>query len=306
MTIRTVALIALACSSALLSGCPEGYVAPGVRRVEDVVYARAWKRVLIFQQFLEGPLNMDIVRPEPMPDESLPAVVMVHGGNFTGGSKDDDDLVNLAAKLSQAGFVCFLIDYRLAPEPPPAPEDIEIPESILALELPELQLTLLLAAAHAASVDTRAAIRHVRANAEAYGVNPDRIAVLGESAGAFAALAAGYAPAEDFSADDGFPVSEFNAPDTSAEVDSVVSLWGNGDHVLDAINPESPALLLVHGTEDEEPGTPFEGSERLRDAAEAQGVPVVFVPVPRADHGAWTFRIDGENLADKVIAFLDR
>jgi len=306
MTIRAVVFSALICGSAVLCGCPEGYVAPGVRRTEDVVYARAWKRVLVFQQYLERPLLMDIVRPEPIPDEPLPAVVMVHGGSFTGGSKDDDDLVTLAARLARAGYVCFLIDYRLVPEPPPAPADLEIPESILALALPELQLTLLLAAAHAASVDTRAAIRHVRANAEEYGVNPDRIAVLGESAGAFAALAAGYAPPDDFAADEGFPVSEFNAPDTSAGVDSVISLWGNGDHVLDAINPGSPALLLVHGTEDEEPGTPFEGSERLRDAAEAQGVYAVFVPVPGADHGAWRFRIDGENLADKVIAFLDR
>ncbi|MBI1319854.1 MAG: alpha/beta hydrolase fold domain-containing protein [Candidatus Hydrogenedens sp.] len=306
MLFRRFSLLAAACCALGLSGCPMDRPAPGVVRLKDVTYAQAWQRVLLSERFRERPLKMDIVRPADAAESPAPAVVMVHGGGFTDGSRDDGNLVDLAARLAQAGYVCFLIDYRVAPKPPDAPEDLELPESLLALDLSDEELAYLLAAAHAAAVDTRAAIRHVRANAEGYGIDPKRIAVLGESAGAFAALAAGFTPPEDFAGDEGYPVNDANAPGVSVAVDSVVSLWGNGDHVLDDLMPDSPALLLVHGTADSEPGTPFEASERLYDAAAEAGVPATLVPVPGADHGAWDFEVDGKDLADWVIAFLGR
>ncbi len=85
---------------------------------------------------------------------SLPGYVHIHGGGYITGSAEGSDLSNLeiCAKL---GAVVLSVDYRLAPEHPiPAPLD-----------------------------DCHAGLAWIHENADSLGVNRDRIAVGGESAG---------------------------------------------------------------------------------------------------------------------------
>jgi acetyl esterase len=93
------------------------------------------------------------VPPSPRP---RPAVVMVHGGAWKGGSRNeltaDPDVVT---PIVRAGFVVFVPDYRLAPRYP----------------FP--------AALH----DVSAAVGWVRSNAGRFGVDPSRIGLWGGSAG---------------------------------------------------------------------------------------------------------------------------
>ena len=84
----------------------------------------------------------------------FPAVIVVHGGGFTGGNKQVY-VTPILEPLSRGGFAWFSIDYRLAPKYP-FPAAIE---------------------------DIDRAIEFVKAHAAEYKIDPERIALLGESAG---------------------------------------------------------------------------------------------------------------------------
>ncbi len=86
----------------------------------------------------------------------FPAAILVHGGGFDGGSRGTN-MAPTFQPLADAGFAWFSIDYRIAPE----------------FRFPE------------AREDVDAAVKWVKANAAAYKVDPAKIVLAGESAGAF-------------------------------------------------------------------------------------------------------------------------
>ncbi|MBI1244072.1 MAG: alpha/beta hydrolase fold domain-containing protein [Alphaproteobacteria bacterium] len=107
----------------------------------------------------EHPMRARLYRP--VVQANAPVIVFVHGGGWTFGSIDTHDgtMRNLAAA---SGCAVFGFDYRLSPEHPfPAPLD-----------------------------DTCAAIAFVQAGGLGAAVDPSRLALAGDSAGATLALAA--------------------------------------------------------------------------------------------------------------------
>jgi acetyl esterase/lipase len=94
---------------------------------------------------------------------SRPAVIMVHGGFFQVGRRSSET-ARWDAWLADEGYVVFDIDYRLSP--PPRWKD--------------------------APGDVKCAVGWVKENAESYGVDPDRIALMGNSAGGHLSLLAAY------------------------------------------------------------------------------------------------------------------
>ena len=105
-----------------------------------------------------GPIRLRHYRPREA--ASLPLVIYLHGGGFVLCSLDTHDRVmRLLALDSDAAVIG--VDYRLAPEYPfPKPLD-----------------------------DCVAAIRWIRAEAPRLGIDPDRVVLAGDSAGANLALA---------------------------------------------------------------------------------------------------------------------
>lgn len=100
------------------------------------------------------PLLVDLHVPDgPGP---FPAAILVHGGGFDEGSRKTN-VRPLFEPLANARFAWFSIDYRLAP-------GAHFPESI---------------------ADLYSAIRWVKAHAAEYKVNPEKIAIIGESAGGY-------------------------------------------------------------------------------------------------------------------------
>src|SRR5437588_145823 len=113
---------------------------------------------IVFEQDLEyaNPdnqyLQVNLARPKSG-ETKRPAVVCIHGGGFRAGDRKRWD--GACKKLAERGYVAMTVTYRLAPK----------------YQFP------------AAVNDVKAAVRWLRANAEKYQVDPDRIAALGDSAG---------------------------------------------------------------------------------------------------------------------------
>ncbi|RBI64459.1 alpha/beta hydrolase [halophilic archaeon] len=129
------------------------------RRVEDEVFTAEESRPVAFVRDLAipgpgGEIPLRVYRQEETADGPLPVVVFYHGGGWTLGTLDSIDGVcrELAVR---ADCVVVSVDYRLAPEHPfPAAVD-----------------------------DAHAALSWVDAHADAFGGDPDRLAVAGTSAG---------------------------------------------------------------------------------------------------------------------------
>lgn len=104
------------------------------------------------------------------------AVVICPGGGFHGLSIDSEGN-DVARWLAARGVTCFVLKYRLA-----RCQTTDPGKEIGGMPVGELgrRAAPVIPLAHA---DGLAAIRHVRANAAAYGVDPNRIGIMGFSAG---------------------------------------------------------------------------------------------------------------------------
>lgn len=107
---------------------------------------------IVYAIYGERKLHLDLFVPKDGPAEKV-AVVVVHGGGWLNGDKSK--FHRLALGLATRGYVAAAIEYRLGGEK-------RFPAAI-----------------H----DCNAAVRWLRANAEKYGIDPNRIAAVGGSAG---------------------------------------------------------------------------------------------------------------------------
>lgn len=243
-------------------------------------------------------LLMDVYYPAA-PDTAWPVVVVIHGGLWMSGDKSNDTALRFAPALLEAGFLVVSVNYRLAPEfPYPA------------------QL-----------YDVKCAVRHLRANADGYNINPDRIAALGHSSGGHLAAmlgVTGHRAALDGSTQYSevssqvqavVDVSGISNPSfycTDATVQQVFRANDCADFaVLNQANPafylssETPPFLLIHGTADR--AVPIRFSEYLEERLLEAGLPVLFFRVENAGHAfseGTTFSPPFHDLAGLVVAFL--
>lgn len=98
--------------------------------------------------------KLDLLVAKDRATKRRPLVVFIHGGGWLAGSKSDG-LGVMQAIASGGDYVAASINYRLTQEAP-------WPAQIF---------------------DCKAAIRYLRGNAAKYGIDPDRIGVMGMSAG---------------------------------------------------------------------------------------------------------------------------
>lgn len=290
----TAPLLACVTASVLLLGCPDDPAGPYTWTVtKDLVYAVGnvsdGSNEPVWEQ---KELLIDAYEPADTPDANRPAILLVHGGSFTEGSKEKEEIVEYAEYFASHGYVAFTMNYRLNADYPPAPDDWStIPLS---------------AAVHAAIVDIKAAVRYIRANAEAYGIDAGQIALLGESAGAIAGVAVAVTDPDGYASDGpDFPIPEFNHPDASPAVQAYIHLWGNADHVLFDLDSNDPPTMIVHGDEDDEFFTPIESARRFHALLDLLGVPNEFYEAEGFGHGAWDYRKDRKGVKRLALEFLD-
>ena len=239
-------------------------------------------------------LDMTLFAPSTV-GTSRPAVLEVHGGGWQHGTR----MLSLPgsgaeADLVGAGFVVASIDYRLAPANP-------WPDQI---------------------VDVKCAVRYLRAHADDLGIDPDRIAALGTSAGGQLVSLLGTTGSSAL-----WDTGPY--PDESSAVDAVVDEFGPADldtgrwpagsiamihrvfgavpgtpsPVLAQASPVAhvsagdPPFLIVQGTDDQV--VPMAQSEQLAAQLRTDHVPVELVLVDGGRHGLET---PGEDPAPPAIA----
>lgn len=130
--------------------------------------------------------TLTVFRPDPAKANGT-AVVICPGGAFFALSIDSEGH-DVARWLVEKGVTCFVLRYRLVKcETDDPTREVGTRGPLDEVVAPVVKLAL---------ADGLAAIGHVRRNAEKYGVKPDRIGILGFSAGGTVAssVAMNYAP----------------------------------------------------------------------------------------------------------------
>jgi acetyl esterase/lipase len=210
-----------------------------------------------------------------------PWVVLIHGGYWSEGSRRS--YASTAARFRDAGFAAFSIDYRLSGAAIwPAPRE-----------------------------DAITAIEWVKANAATFGIAPQRVVVLGDSAGGHIALSlatsgrgnhrvtgavALSAPSD--------PYSAWRAGNTAAENSRAYRLagaafklhrckpvqrgsacwnrWLDSNTKMQAGKDDAP-MLLVHAKMD--PLVPLSQSAAFRTKVHSLGAAVKWLTPSNGDHG---------------------
>ncbi|BAV06961.1 pectinesterase [Filimonas lacunae] len=126
---------------------------PFIRLVPDSsVSSVEEQRNLVYAQVGDRALHLDAFTPSA-PHKNTPAIVIIHGGGWRSGNRSQH--IPLAQHLAARGIACFTVEYRLSTE----------------------------AFYPAAVYDIKAAVRWVHTKAAVYGIDPQKISILGFSAG---------------------------------------------------------------------------------------------------------------------------
>jgi acetyl esterase/lipase len=242
----------------------------------------------------------------PKADGPLPLIIWVHGGGWSGGSKDGG---NPALPLLTRGYAVASINYRLSGQAK-FPAQIE---------------------------DCKAAVRFLRASAKKYHLDPDRFGAWGASAGGhLVALLGTSGGVKDLEGDG-------RNKDVSSRVQAVCDWFGPTDllkiveqskasggkydfaradspvgrllggpvaekkELAEKANPIKylgkgcPPMLIVHGDKDDL--VPLAQSEMLHEALKKAGADSTLIVVKGAGHDNG---IGTRDNLDKIVAFFDK
>ncbi|MBI4785493.1 MAG: alpha/beta hydrolase [Chloroflexi bacterium] len=220
-------------------------------------------------------LMMDLYFPQRT-GQLAPVIVFVHGGGWRQGDKRNQPEILSPADLTSRGYLYASLNYRLAPE-------WKFPAFIQ---------------------DVKCAIRHLRANAASYNLDPNRIGVIGGSAGGHLVALLGVTDASA-----GFDVGEYG--DQSSRVQAVVDMFGPADLTMTElgepeiipqaygtsnrndpilvqaspvtyVSKDDPPFLILHGDKDRV--VPLSQSQVLYERLRTTGVNSSLVIVKNAGH----------------------
>ena len=213
-----------------------------IKSIVNVTYSQP---VSYFRKNIK--LEMDILKPNR--EGKYPTVLFVPGGSFAHSYKEN--YLQQRLEIAKAGYVVASMEYRTIP-------DGVFPQSL---------------------EDVKAAIRFLKANADEYGIDKGKIALMGESAGGYLVAMAGvtsgiadYDKGDNLSENsdvqavvDIYGVTDFGEVDFEIEdIDECykatfmsVKFWLNdvrnnieSTNPISYISEKTPPFLLMHGDAD--------------------------------------------------------
>lgn len=199
------------------------------------------KENITYKKTKKEKLKLDIYLPNDKTKKTYPAVLLIHGGGWLTGQKENERI--MAQHLALNGYVAVTASYRLG----------------------------LVAPYPAAVMDLKDAIRWMRKHAKKYYINPTKFAVLGASAGGQLATLIGVTPNSAIYGTDKTVSNEVQAivnidgitsfihPEADAEGE-MASIWLNGSRQenwknwkeaspLEYVNKNTPPTLFINSAQ---------------------------------------------------------
>lgn len=158
------------------------------RTEQDVVYGSA----LNYAGQMET-LQMDIYKPVGDNNCRRPVLVLVHGGAWIGGSKQDGLIVNIAGEMARKGWVVAAINYRLGTHKTTSHVQYALCTPQLAAPCGYVADSAeVLRANYRGQQDAKGAIRFMKGRAALDSTDVNNVFIAGESAGGFVSVDAAF------------------------------------------------------------------------------------------------------------------
>jgi acetyl esterase/lipase len=226
-----------------------------------------------------------------------PTLVYVHGGGWTGGTKETSALTFLP--FLEMGWNVVNVEYRLA----------KISQAPAAVE------------------DCLCALRWIYRNAKDYNIDTARLVTMGNSAGGHLALMMGMVPAsagldrecpgtEELKVAaviNWYGITDVNDLLAGPNMKTYAVTWlgsmTNRDEVARRVSPLTyvragvPPIITIQG--DADPTVPYTHGIRLQQALDKAGVPNQHVTIPGGKHGGFTDAEMGKAYS-AILSFLDK
>ena len=215
---------------------------------------------------------LDIMRPKAAASRKRPGVIVIHGGGWTGGTKEGHSQ-ETCLRYVEKGFVCADVEYRLAK----------------------------VATAPAAVTDVLDAAHWFEENAKKYDVDTKRIVMTGGSAGGHLSLMVGMTPksaklgpaAKIAAVVNFYGITDVGDQLGGPNLREYAVTWvpeGPGRlEVAKRVSPMTyvrkglPPILTIHGDADQT--VPYEHGVKLTKALRDAGDDAELVSVPQGKHG---------------------
>lgn len=224
-------------------------------------------------------LLLDFAKPQLCRTQKVPLVVYVHGGWWVGGSRTGIIYTGIARALYQCGIAFASIDYRLTP----------------AYKYKDI------------IGDCKLAIRYLRANAATFGIDPDKIAIWGGSAGGHLVSLMGTAGDNDGLEGPGYPgvSSKPSAVVNDCGIEDLTTPWDGTSNTIIGwflgcppatcpdkakeaspswqASSDDPPIMTLHG--DHDPTVAYSQALALNKSLKKVGNKGAFICVVNGNHG---------------------
>jgi len=265
---------------------------------------------IVYGRVQDVDLKLDMAKPTEGRG-TYPALIFFHGGGWQQGDKSH--MHRWLKKFASAGYVTVSVGYRFAPA-------FKWPSQV---------------------EDAKTAVRFLRAHAQQFNIDANRIGVMGESAGGYLALMLGFTDPTDglegeseyqsFSSSVQAVVSFYSATDFSgrtwqltpaleAEIQRyynkslpqvIADFTGTNNtedpilkkiSVFPYVDKNDPPVLMFHG--DNDPYSPVERAQKFEEALTRANVSHELIIVKGGGHG-WTGELQ-EETSRQMTQFFDR